>query len=258
MVAGLAFCATAIATLFAQATGVRWAQTRKPHHRAWTIALAFFALGAAMLAMGASTGWDKGTFGAFYLFGAILDVPWLALGTVYLLYGARVGKPVERGLVFFTGLALGVMLVAPVHGVVPIDRIPDGKELYGVVPRVLAGVGSGLGALVVFAGALWSAVQFLRRRGERAELSFDPGRMAGANLLIALGTLILASTGLLKGVAGGKDEAFALGLTLGIAVIYAGFAVASLPREASSSRRSSLPATLRGSDVATSKRAGIL
>src|SRR4051812_22397651 len=108
MVAGLAFCATAVATLFAQATGVRWAQSHKPHHRAWTIALALFALGAAMLAMGASTGWDKGTFGAFYLFGAILDVPWLALGTLYLLGGPRWGRPAERVLLFFSGLAVGV------------------------------------------------------------------------------------------------------------------------------------------------------
>src|SRR5579885_2090791 len=101
MVFSLACLATVIATFFAQATGVRWAQTKAPHHRAWTIALALFALGAAMLAMGSSTGWDKGTFGAFYLFGAILDVPWLALGTIYLLGGARWGRRVERVLVFF-------------------------------------------------------------------------------------------------------------------------------------------------------------
>jgi hypothetical protein len=247
MVAALAFCATVIATLFAQATGVRWSQTRAPHHRAWTIALAFFALGAAMLAMGSTTNWDKGTFGAFYLFGAVLDVPWLALGTIYLLAGARVGRPVERVLVFLSGVAIGVMLVAPVHGALPTDRIPDGKSVYGVAPRVLAGVGSGLGATIVFAGAVWSAVRFLRRRDGMP----NAGRMAAANGLIALGTLVLSTTGLLKGVAGGKDEAFALGLTIGIAVIYAGFAVASGAR-VGSARRSSLPASLRGTSATNS------
>jgi hypothetical protein len=247
MVGGLAFCATAIATLFAQATGVRWTQSRAPYHRAWTIALALFALGAAMLALGSTTNWDKGTFGAFYLFGAVLTVPWLALGTIYLLFGARVGRPVERVLIFFSGLALGVMLVAPVHGAIPIDRIPDGKTVYGVAPRVLAGVGSGVGATVVFVGALWSAVRFLRRRDENP----NAGRMAAANGLIALGTLVLSTTGLLKGVAGGKDEAFALGLTIGIAVIYAGFAVASGAR-VGSARRNSLPASLRGTSATSS------
>ena len=57
MVAGLAFLATAIATVFAQATGVRFTRKRTPHERAWTIALALFALASASLATGASTGW---------------------------------------------------------------------------------------------------------------------------------------------------------------------------------------------------------
>jgi len=50
MVAGLAFLATAIATVFAQATGVRFTRKRKPHERAWTIALVLFALASASLA----------------------------------------------------------------------------------------------------------------------------------------------------------------------------------------------------------------
>jgi hypothetical protein len=236
MVAALGFAATAIATMFAQATGVRFAKTRAPHQRAWTIALALFALGAAMLAMGAGTGWDRGTFRAFYLFGAVLDVPWLALGTIYLLGGTAWGARVERLLLVFSGLAIGALLSAPMHGTVPRDAIPDGKSLFGVLPRVLAGVGSGLGAVVVFAGAAVSAVRFFRHR----EGANSP-RLAWGNVLIALGTLILGSTGTLKGVAGGKDEAFALGLTVGIAVIYAGFAVAS-GVSLRNARRSTLPA----------------
>ena len=52
MVAGLAFVATAVATLFAQATAVRWSRTEAPHQGAWTIALALFALASAALATG--------------------------------------------------------------------------------------------------------------------------------------------------------------------------------------------------------------
>ena len=47
MVAGLAFLATAIATVFAQATGVRYTRGRKPHERAW------------IQACGSSTTWLK-------------------------------------------------------------------------------------------------------------------------------------------------------------------------------------------------------
>ncbi len=45
-------------------------------------------------------------------------------------------------------------------------------------------------------------------------------------MLIALGTLVLSSGGLLQGIAG-KDEAFVISLASGIVVIYAGFLVAS-------------------------------
>ena len=79
MVAGLAFLATAVATVFAQATGLRFARTRAPHQAAWTVALAMYALASAALATGESTGWDAGTYRAFYCFGAVLNVPWLAL-----------------------------------------------------------------------------------------------------------------------------------------------------------------------------------
>ncbi len=92
MVTGLAFLATAVASLFAEATFVRWTERRRAqlpaHHlAAWTVALAMFAGASAALAVGVSTGWDKGTFRVFYLLGAVLNVPWLALGTVCLLLG---------------------------------------------------------------------------------------------------------------------------------------------------------------------------
>jgi hypothetical protein len=240
MVAGLAFLATAIATVFAQATGVRFTRRRKPHERAWTIALALFALASAALATGASTGWDRGTFRAFYLLGAVLCVPWLGLGTVYLLAGAKVGHRVETGLILFSGFAIGVVLSAPIHGTIAPNGIPIGKDHFGVLPRVLAGVASGVGATVVLGGAVWSAVRFARSRAD------GTSRLAAGNVLIALGTLVLSSGGLVQGAVG-KDRAFALTLASGIAVIYAGFAVASsVPRPASArnARRGTLPAKL--------------
>ncbi|HEV7864721.1 MAG TPA: hypothetical protein VGR20_18595 [Acidimicrobiia bacterium] len=236
MVAGLAFIATAVATLFAEATFKRWRQGRRPHEGAWTVALALFALASAALATGASTGWDRGVFRVFYLLGAVLNVPWLALGTVYLLLGERAGRRVRAGLLFASGLAVGVMLTAPVNGnVAGSATIPVGKEVFGVFPRVLAAVGSGLGALVVFGGAAWSAVRFARAaRGRAASPRVggpSPGRMAAANVLIALGTLILSGGGTLQGILG-HDEAFAVSLAGGIAVVYFGFLAAARPSPA--------------------------
>jgi hypothetical protein len=267
MVAGLAFFATAIATLFANATAVRWSRTRAPHQAAWTVALALFALASAALATGASTGWDEGTFRVFYLLGAIINVPWLALGTVYLLTDVKVGNRVRAGLLVFTGVGIGVMLATPMHGTIAPDTIPVGKDHLDALPRALAGIGSGIGALIVFAGAAWSAVRFARSRRPGS------GYLAGGNALIALGTLILSSGGLLQGIVG-SDEAFTISLAAGISVIYLGFVVASsvsratvvaydasdAPAAASdvSARRSSLPANDRGSSSTTSTRVGSL
>ena len=244
MVAGLAFLATAVATVFAQATGVRFSRSKAPHQGAWTFALALFALASAALATAASTGWDRGTFRAFYLLGAVLNVPWLALGTIYLLGGRKWGDRVRTGLVLFTGFAIGVMLAAPIHGAIARDG------------GILAGAGSGVGAIVVFGGALYSAIRFARRRVP------GTGSLAGGNALIALGTLVLSSGGLLQGAVG-QDEGFTISLAAGIVVVYAGFVVASSrPRPAAgadeSERRRSLPANERGSESTTSTRVGSL
>ena len=230
MVAGLAFLAVAISTMFAQATLVRWTRSRKPHQRAWTIALVMFAFASVAFALGSSTGWDAGVFKAFYLLGAILNVPWLALGTIHLLATPQWGRRSEAFLVFFSGMALGTVLATPIHGELARDRLPIGKEHFDALPRILAAAGSGLGATVLLVGALWSALRYARRRSE-------PGaaRMAGANGLIALGTIVLSSGGLIQDRLGGllsgglsKEEAFAITLASGIAIIYGGFTVASV------------------------------
>ena len=220
MVVGLAFAAVVVSSLFAQAMLVRYTAGHRPQHRVWAIALAMFALASAALATGTSTGWDNGTFRVFYLFGAVLNVPWLAMGTVFLLASDQLARRVQWGLVLFSGFAAGVLLscpMDPVHG----TAIPVGKDVFGALPRILAAVGSGVAAIVIVAGAVVSAWRFAR--DPRIP---DHGRLAGANGLIALGTLILSSGGLLQGAVG-HDEAFAISLAVGITVVYCGFRLAS-------------------------------
>lgn len=229
VVIGLAFVATAVASLFAEATFVRWTARRQPHLAAWTVALAMFAGASAALAVGVSTGWDTGTFRVFYLLGAVLNVPWLALGTVYLLFGRDRGNRTRLWLLFFTGLATGVVLAAPMESVSGVE-IPVGSDVFGAFPRALAAIGSGIGAVVILGGALWSGYRFARDRGSERR-----GRLAAANGLIALGTLVLSSGGLVQGFVG-HDEAFTISLAVGITVIYAGFLVAEGRRPATSER----------------------
>ncbi|HSO96205.1 MAG TPA: hypothetical protein VLV81_09215 [Acidimicrobiia bacterium] len=220
MVPGLAFLATAVAILFAEATLVRATQTHRRELWDWTVALAMFAVAGAALALGSSNGWDRGTYRVFFLLGAVLDVPWLALGTIDLLLGPAVGRRVQWFVVFFSGLAAGVVLSAPM-GAVQGTTIPVASHVFGTFPRALAGIGSGIGATVIFVGAVVSAVRYARNRAA-------PGsaRRAAANALIAVGTIVLSSGGLLQGFVG-HDEAFAVTLAVGISVVFAGFRVAS-------------------------------
>ena len=230
MDAALAASATLVAMGFALSTMDRWLRRRRPHDLAWMVSLALFALGAGALWWAEARGWSLASFRVFYLAGAVLNVPWLALGTVYLLAGRTVGDRVRWWLVLFTGLSAGVVLFAPTRSGVSGTDLPTGKDVFGVAPRVLAAAGSGIAAIVIIAGALWSVYRMARRRqpslsGVRRTMS-SPKQLVVGNLLIAAGTIVLSASGTLAGRLG-KDTAFSLTLLIGIAILFAGFLVAS-------------------------------
>ena len=224
----LAAAAALVALAFALSTFERWLERRRRHELAWAVSLAMFAAGSAALWYGASAGWDEVTFRLFYLFGAVLNVPFLALGTVYLLGGVRRGDRWTVVVMLGSAFAAGVLAVAPVEGALPADRLPQGSDVFGALPRILAAVASGVGATVVLAGAVWSAWRFWRDR--RFAPSGKPvARLAGANVLIASGTLVLGAGGLFNSVLD-EMEAFAVTLLVGIVLLFAGFLLATTAR----------------------------
>src|SRR5207302_1564948 len=94
-------------------------------------------------------------------------------------------------LAWAAGLALAtVAAAAPAR--LRRHRLAAGSEVLAVLPRVLAGVASAGGALVLVGGAAWSAWRARRTGGPRR-------RMVG-NGLIAMGTLVLGASGLLNSV----------------------------------------------------------
>lgn len=216
----LAATAALVAFGFALSTLERWLDRRQRHQLAWTIALFAFATASAAQWAGAAMGWNGLSFRVFYLFGPIVSVPVLALGSVYLLAGRRVGDRVAVVLLPVLPYAAGVLMVAPLTASIDPDVLPQGSDVFGPMPRVLAGVLSGVAALVLIGGAVWSAARLLRRRTSR--------RLALANALIAAGTLLLSAGGLLNSVA---DEmvSFAVMHAVGITVVFLGFLVTNAP-----------------------------
>src|SRR5450755_3938069 len=99
--------AALVALAFACSTFERWLARRRRHELAWSGALAFFVVAAASLAAGAGPGWNVAIFRVFYLFGAVLNVPFLALGTVYLLFGTRVGDRAALAVGLLGAFAVG-------------------------------------------------------------------------------------------------------------------------------------------------------
>ncbi len=228
-VAGLGATATLVSIAFAMCTLERYLARRRPHELAWTVSLWMFAAASLAYTWGAALGWDSASFRAFYLFGAILNVPYLALGTVYLLAGVRVGSIVHRGLDLTAALVTGVLISAPLLAAVPADGLPSGREIFGIGPRVMAAVGSGVGASILIIGALWSAVRLIRNpRPIEGTAPVSPGRLALTNVLIAAGSLVLGIGG-----AGftGRDALVAFGVFLvaGITILFAGFLVSTPP-----------------------------
>jgi hypothetical protein len=94
--------AAAASAAFAAAVLRQYAARRRPHQLAWGIALSMFAVASLALTAGVAAGWTPLSFKLYYLFGAVLNVPWLALGTVELLARPALRRAYVAGLAAFT------------------------------------------------------------------------------------------------------------------------------------------------------------
>jgi hypothetical protein len=170
-----------------------------------------FAVAAFAGYLARSGGTTDTEYRLFYLFGAILNVAWLALGTAYLL-GPRRWADASLAAVALLSLAAAYAVVAA-----PIDltAAADSGRAFpnGSLARVLAGVGSGVGSIVLVGGALWSAWTFVRKRHN--------GRRAVANVIIAIGVLIVAAGG--TATFTGASGVLELANLLGLSVMFVGF-----------------------------------
>lgn len=204
---------TLVSGAFAVAVVLRYMRKRRPSHLAWAIGLLLFAVAAFNGFLARSGGATDTEYRFFYLFGAIANVAWLALGTIFIV-APRYGRVALAAVLALTLVAAYAVFATPVDIAVAVDTgkgFPDGS-----LPRILAGIGSGLGSLVLIGGALWSAWVFLRRR--------DQGRRALANVIIAVGVFIAAAGGTVAFT--GASGVLELTNLVGVSIMFVGFLLA--------------------------------
>lgn len=187
----------------------------------WGLAMLMFAVASGALALGVLDGWSTAEFRMYWLFGAVLNVPYLALGEAYLLIRTRWVSHLLLLLVLAaTAYASAEVRSAPLDlQVLRTQEFFTGREVLGAdaPARTLAMLYSYAGTAVLVLGILWSA---LGMRG-RPELR---NRFYGV-LLIAVGALIVAGGAAFAAAA--NFAGFSVTLAVGVSVMYWGFLTAT-------------------------------
>jgi hypothetical protein len=228
--------AALIALSFAGLLMWQWFARRRTYQAIWAIALLMYAVACFEVFLGGLGGWTSGEFRVYWLLGAVLNVPFLALGELELLVkhkGVRTAMYVLT--VFVTAYAIARVRTAGIHTTALAEDLPSGKEVFGdgTAAHRLPQLISIPAYAVLVGGAVWSA---MRMRG-RIDLR---DRFVGT-LLIALGATVIAGFGSAF-AALGYLAAFTISLLAGIAIMFWGFLRASRRTPAPSSATADGPA----------------
>lgn len=289
--------AAVVSGVFSRRLAGRWRRGRaRPSMLAWSIALAMFCVASVALLLGAVTSFNEPLFRLFYLFGAVLNVVWLALGSVLVNSRDRVTTRLTGvatllvGLAFLPGalrgealaipgaalgltwaivqldgertrvrvgssmlvvawslLATSLVLPAPLVADLPTTGLPEGSEVLPAFVRGFAVGGNAVGSIVVIVGALVAVGRLLWQHADRtgrdvAAASRRPVDAAAAGILsgwralgpaglrhLAVGNLLIAAGVTLAAGSGsmfsflGDTVAHAVGISLGVVVMYLGF-----------------------------------
>lgn len=227
----MSLIAALAASGFALDLGSDWRRRPRPHAGMWTLAMGAYALATWALVFGLEFGWGEFTFRLFYWLGAIVNIPFLAAGSVFLVLGSRIGRRFAYGVGVWALLGAAATWAAPLTGATATDGIPEGSELFDFIieiggisvpgPRVFAALAGGLATLIIIGLAGYSAIRFWRSNR----------MLAVGNLLIVAGTVAPAFGGSLTAL--GEAAGFAIALMIGAILLWSGYRVATGARRPS-------------------------
>jgi hypothetical protein len=215
--------AAVVAAAFAISLARRYAARRRPAMGLWAIALAMFAAASLAMFLGVIDGWSEAEYRVYWLFGAILNVPYLAMGEVYLLTRRRaIAHALFALLLVGTAFAVWKVAAAPISAAALDTALPLGKDVFGdgSAPYRISQLYAFPAYFLLLGGVIWSA---WRMRG-RPELR----NQTGGAIVIAVGATIVAIG---SGVGAGFNVVplFSVSLAAGVAVMYLGFQMTARP-----------------------------
>jgi len=217
--------AAVVGGAFAVVVGRQYLTRRKPYQAIWALALAMFGIAAAFETAGQLGGWSDATYKGYYLFGGLLNVGWLGIGSLLLLVSLRVGRVTVIVMVLISLISVVAVLAAHTNPTLLKAQVParGASDVPGVLP-LITNLG---GSLLLVGGAAYSAWKSAR---------------AGAPRNRVLGLAILAAGAFI--VAGGHSYAQSKGVyvaqplseALGIVAMFAGYLVIEARRELAPSK----------------------
>ena len=211
----LAAVAGIAATLFSIDLWRDYRRRPRPHIAAYAAGVSLFAIATWCLFIGVTVGWSGPVYRTFFLFGAVLNIPLLALGSMFLVVGRRSGHVMTLAIGAIAAIATTLTLTVDFERPLPDGGIPHDMFAAGFGPRLFAIIGGSTGATILIVLALVSVLRFWRK----------DRRVVWGSLLIVAGTMAAAWGG--TGLALGEASGFALSLLLAVSFIWSGYRVAT-------------------------------
>jgi hypothetical protein len=217
--------ATVVGASFAVVVGRQYLVRRKPYQAIWALALAMFGAAAAFETVGQLTGWSDATYKGYYLFGGLLNVGWLGIGSLVILATPRAGRAAVIVMASISLICVVAVLASHTNSNLLKAQVPPAGAID--VPGVLPAVINAGGSLLLVGGAAWSAWRSFR---------------GGASRNRVLGLAVLAAGAFI--VAGGHTLARTKGVyvvqpmseAVGILAMFTGYLVVEARRELASSK----------------------
>ncbi|KAA3632999.1 MAG: hypothetical protein DWP97_09985 [Calditrichaeota bacterium] len=179
----------------------------------WGIGVAVYGLGTLVESYHTLMGWSELNFKLWYIFGALLGGAPLAIGSIYLLLGKKVGHASVIILTVTVSILSLFVFLSPIKTELIDPNVLNSNVLGWQDIRKVSPFINGLAAIFLIGGAIYSALNYRKKPEMR-------NRYIG-NIYIAIGAI-------LPGIGGGFSragftEALYIGEFIGILLIWYGY-----------------------------------